>query len=536
MTDGPDPLPADRPAQGGLFDASARLKFEFNDRDNGRRLFAMLGDRMLYVPGWRWGCWNGRNFDFEAGEEMALQLGLEALPRAIRDEAAAKSTAMVEKFRVDAWLALNPGKSPEDAEKAIKAAARKSYRDYAIGSGNNGRVKAAFDAGSTLFRAEVTDLDADPWRITCANGVLDLKACARPGPDAEEPDERAARLAAALGPFDPSMRGTRRPAVAFDPQAECPGWRRFVRLAQPDPEHAAYLQRCMAACLAGRNDRQIALVFLGQGGNGKSTTANALARVLGGYAATCRIDMFLEGKYQAGSAATPEEAVLPGARVYLASEPESGAVLSSSKIKGLTGGEPRQSRANYGKPFIWVPHGVPVLSFNKMPRITDESEGMWRRLTPVHFTQKLHELAPEDRVTPAEMERIIEVEASGILNWMIEGWIDLAERGLAPPKDVQALKAQLRAMSDPVGEFLGDCTERQAGSVIPVAEVHKVYEAWCAENGVEPMKLRSFNKVLSDKDYLKDKVSITVWRHVAWRQEPDVDRIRDKAAGGGPPP
>lgn len=532
MTAGPDPMPADRPEQGDLFDAQSRGKWEFNDRDNGRRLHALLSREMLYVPGWGWGCWNGRHFDFEAGEEMALKAGAEALPRAIRDEAAAKVSGSIEKFRIDGWLAQNPGKSPADAETAIKAGLRKKYREYAIGCGNNGRVKAALDAGRTLFRADVTDLDADPWRLTCANGVIDLKALAAPAPDAEDPEERIARLGRALGPFDPAMRGTRRPAIAFDPAAECPGWRRFVGLAQPDPDHADYLRRCMATCLAGRNDRQVALVLLGQGGNGKSTTANALARVLGGYAATCRIEMFIEGKYQAGAAATPEEAVLPGARIYVASEPESGAVLSSSKIKGLTGGEMRQSRAIYGKPFFWVPHGIPVLSFNRMPRITDESEGMWRRLTPIHFTQALHELPKPERVTPAEMERIIAAEASGILNWILEGWVDLAERGLDPPPAALALKAQLRAMSDPVGEFLADCTERQPAATIPVSELHKVYEKWCAENGAEPMKLRSFNRVLSDKDYLKDKVSVMIWRHIAWRADPDVDRIREAAITG----
>ncbi len=528
-----DAIDGPPPEQGELFDAAARLKFEFNDRDNAYRLYALLDTRMIYVPGWGWGCWNGKHFDFEAGEEMALQMGLEALPRAVRDEAAAKSTQVVAKFRIDAWCALNPGKSAEDAAKAIKAAGRKKYREYAIGCGNNNRINQALAAARTNFRADVADLDADPWRLTCANGVLDLGALAEPAPDAEEPEEREARLAAALGPFDPSMKGSRRPATDYLPGADCPGWRRFVGLAMPEAEHAAYLQRCMAACLAGRNERQMALIFLGQGGNGKSTAANALARVLGGYAATCRIDMFLDGKYTNSGAATPEEAVLPGARVYQASEPEAGATLSSSKIKGLTGGEPRQSRANYGKPFTWVPHGVPVLSFNKMPRITDESEGMWRRLTPVHFTVKLHELPAAERVTPAAMERILAAEAPGILNWLIEGWIELAERGLDPPKDVQALKSQLRAMSDPVGEFLDNCTERRLGASISVGELHRVYEKWCAENGAEVLKLRSFNRAMVGKDYLKDKVSIMVWRNLAWHQDDDVQRVRDAATTGG---
>lgn len=535
MSETPEIPGHEAPRQDDLFTPQARLQLEFNDRDNAVRLHAMLAERLAYVPGWGWGAWDGKRLDFEAGEELAMQAAARELPRALRDEAAVKSRQPVEQAELDAWVSDHPGKSEKEAEKALRASRSAAHRKQAISCGNKAKVNSALEMARPLFRVDIEDLDADPWALVCENGVLDLKALARPAPEAEDPDERQARLGAALRPFDPRHRNTRRPAVAFDPTADCPRWRRFVALALPDPAQAAYLRRALAACLAGRNERQMALVLLGQGGNGKSTTANALKATLGGYAASCRIDMFLEGRFVAASGAQPEEAVLPGARAYIASEPETGAVLSSSKVKGLTGGEPRQSRAMYGKPFTWIPNGVPLLSFNKLPRITDESEGMWRRLTPVHFTQKLHELPPEQRVTPAEMERAIAEEASGILNWLLEGWVELAEIGLAPPPEILALKSQLRAMSDPVGEFLNDCTDRVAGGGIPASELHKVYEAWCAENGAEPLPLRSFNRALVAKDMVKRKSNVMIWCDLAWKPEEAVDRVRNKAEdrGGG---
>jgi P4 family phage/plasmid primase-like protien len=531
------------PDQGELFDAGARLGLQLNDRDNGRRLKAVIGHRMAYVPGWGWGVWDGKRLDFEAGDEMALRMAGTELPEAVLEEAAALSAQPVPKPQLDAWLAVNPGKSATNAETAIKGGGRKKYRDYALGCGNNGRAKAALEAARALFRVDIDDLDNDPWRLTCANGVLDLRALARPAPDAEEPEERIARIGAALGPFDPTMMGTRRPAAAFDPAADCPGFRRFIGLAQPIPASAAYLQRCLSTLLFGRNWLQVALVMLGEGGGGKSTTSNAIAQVFGGYFAKCQVEMFLAQKYASGGA-TPEEAVLPGARVYYAEEAEEGAILSSAKIKGFTGGTPRQSRANYGKPFVWTPHGVPLLSFNKMPRITDESEGMWRRLAPIRFVERLHELPASERVNPAAMERIIRAEASGILNWLLEGWIDLHERagrddaamqGLDPPGDVLALKSQLRAMSDPVGEFLKDCTVRQRGGRIRAREIHTVYEKWCADNGAEPMGLRQFGRAMVAKDYLKRKIDSMCWIDLAWELRDDIDRWRDEISGRAEP-
>lgn len=534
-----DPFDRGSLEQGELFDAGGRLKLGLNDRDNGTRLWALAAHRLIYVPGRGWGVWDGRRFDFDAGEELALRLVSTELPKAIEDEAAAKTSQPISRPQIEAWLLDHADKKPADAERALKAAHRPTYKKFANDCANNARAVAALLAARALFLADVDDLDCDPWRLTCENGVIDLKALAAPAPDAEDAEERILRLGDALGPFDPGMRGTRRPAARFDPEADCPGWRSFVSKAFPNPASAAYFQRALAVTLFGRNERQVVLVMLGQGGNGKSTALNMLKFVLGGYAATTRIEMFLETKFSNAGAPTPEEAVLPGARAYVGEEPEAGAVLSAAKVKGLTGGAPRQSRPLHGKPFTWTPHGVPVLAFNKMPRVSDETEGMWRRLVPIHFQIELHKLPRADRLEPTEMARVIAAEASGILNWLLEGWVALAERaelpdtvlqGLDPPEDVLDLKAQLRAQADPVGEFLADTTERISGARIGATDLHRVYEIWCARNGAEPLALRTFGRVMIAKDYRKKKQNTMVWRDLSWLQRPDVEELLNELA------
>ena len=539
-------LQAGTPDAGEYFDAASRLKLELNDRDNGIRLAAVASDDLLYVPGMGWGVWDGRRFDFDAGEEKSLKVAAVKIPAALMAEAAAKSAKGVDERELSAYMAANEGLDLEAAISRIKAGRRKSYSLFALNCGNNAKAKAALEAARPQFLAEVSDLNSVPWCLTCENGVLDLDVLSEPPPVDEEPEERAERMGAALGDFDPSMRGTRKPAVKFDPAAECPRWRRFVSLAFPPDaggtEDADYFRRAMSTALFGLNERQIALIFLGQGGNGKTTASNALQFILGGYAATCRIELFLESKYASSSGPTPEEAVLPGARAYIAEEPEASAVLSASKIKGMTGGSTRQSRPLHGKPFNWVPNGIPVLAFNKMPRINDESEGMWRRLVPIHFTQRLHELPVGQKMTPGEVERAVREEASGILNWLLEGWVDLCDRagrpgtllqGLDPPASVLELKSQMRAMADPVGEFLADCTDKVIGGRIGATELHKVYELWCAENGAEPVALRTLSRTMQAKDYIKRKAGTMSWLNVAWIPGERIDQWLDKIKGGG---
>lgn len=185
------------------------------------------------------------------------------------------------------------------------------------------------------------------------------------------------------------LKNTRILACEFRAEAECPEFEKFMRLIQPDEEVRRFLQKMLGQMLWGANDAQIALLFRGQGANGKSTLVNAVAAVMGDYAVTCRIEMFLLSQTQSAGAPSPEEVVLTGGRAYVASEPETGATLSIARLKALTGGEPRQARALNQPPFIYTPRGTPILSFNRTPKVNGDDLGTWRRLLFIPFDVNL---------------------------------------------------------------------------------------------------------------------------------------------------
>lgn len=510
------------------FDLDKRAALPHNDMGNGQRLAAAHGDEMRFVLGRSWFVWNGRIWDQERGEIAAFKMAGN-LQKLIEDEAAAASARPVPQAQIDALVA-EKNMAPDDAERSIKAARKKAVMTFAKGCGNAGRMDNALKVARGFLPAAVADFDAQPWRITVQNGELDLLALAAERPEAEDDDERDERWRAALMPFRRETFATRMGGAHFRPGEDCPIWKDFMVKAIPDPVMRSYAQRLAGYLLSGVNDAQACVVLLGGGGNGKSTWANAMGRVLGGYAATCPIEMFLEAKNVNAAAASPQEAVLPGARAYFASEPENNATLSTSRVKGMTGGEKRQSRALRMDPFEWVPNGVPVLSFNRLPRITDESEGMWRRLMFLPWDVFLPGLPPEDRRSPAEMDVALTAEASGILNWMIEGWIAFRSIGLAPPPEVLELKRARRALSDPVGEFLGECVEMVAGERLQARSLFDVYEVWCDGAGAAPLSMPRFKKMLVDKGFGQVKSGgLMMWLGMRWMASEDVDAMRKKA-------
>lgn len=518
----------------GAEDALARLRMGFSDVENGDRLAIGLRGDVVYVPGRGWGAWDGARFDFERGEIIALSRA-RILRQMIEDEGRVAKGEPVPKIAIAA-LAAETGVDPGTAEAKLRAERRAKYRDAAKACWSDGRLVKALKWAREQLMAAVDDFDAALGYVTAPNGDIDLEAVRAPVPEAEEPDEALARRAAWLVPHDRARLATRRLGVAFDPGAACPRWEWFVSIILPDPADRAYLRRVLGYMVDGGNRHQQAVLFLGEGGNGKSTVAEAVRAVMGDYAAAVKVEMFMEARSGGSEGASPSEARLPGARVYIASEPEQSQVLSSARVKGMTGGDRREARQLREAPFEWVPVGVPLLSMNRVPRIHDESGGLWRRIAPVVFPVRLAELQPADRRPPGWVKAMLAEEAAGILLWALEGLSDLAalERAafdaanpLGATPAALTRKASMRASADPVGTFLGEMVQPAVGLSIQSTEMHGVFETWCEMNATEPLKIRTFKKVMEDKGYVAGKRNggRVHWLHVHFAGTEDANAV-----------
>jgi putative DNA primase/helicase len=191
--------------------------------------------------------------------------------------------------------------------------------------------------------------------------------------------------------------------------------------------------------------------FYGSGANGKSVLIDLIARMMGDYAHSAKIESFTGRNRRGGGDATPDIFPLMGARMVRASEPEEGERLQEGLIKELTGGEPLLVRQLH-EDFIEVhPFFKLTISGNHKPEIRGTDDGIWRRVLLVPFDVQI---PPEERD-----EKLIEklwAERSGVLNWLIDGLLQYLEAGLQEPAQVRDATQDYRADSDPIGSFLGD--------------------------------------------------------------------------------
>jgi P4 family phage/plasmid primase-like protien len=526
-----------------------RLDLEMNDEDNAARILSEFGADLVFVSGKGWAVWDGTRYSFRSGHLAAREIG-HKLRQLVLEEAEYQqrnydpAPEEIDQF-IEACQRRRPPifvRTVDDARQMMGFAAAAKLRQHATKCGNLAKVKSALETCEHQRRAEVEDMDNDPWVLVLPNGDLDLRAVR----DWERPvDATGAEVIASkmrwLRPTDRSNLPTKCAGVRFDPAARAPHWVDFVTLIIPDPAIRACTQRILGATLFGENRAQICVFLRGPGGNGKSTLLNAFAHVLGrrdGYSATCKVEMFLDTGQQSPSGANPEEVDLPGARAYIATEPGARDVLSAKKIKGLTGGDRRMSRGNYQDPFFWTPTGIPIISCNRTPKIKDEDDGTRRRLVFVPFDVNLRALPADKQRSQGEVEAELRDEGPGILNWLIEGFQDFMARGVDMPEPMTRLKTQLLESADPVGVFLDEMTIRENAGRLSVSDFYKVHEAWCEQEGRQLYQMKTVGDIMVEKGFERyPYCGRSHWRSLKWAPDAAdlVERITGQRSDTAPP-
>ncbi len=217
-----------------------------------------------------------------------------------------------------------------------------------------------------------------------------------------------------LEPFSPQHYITKRLEIDYDANAQCPVFRNVLSDAFDENEELiSYFQAIVGYWLTGCTDRQEFYILHGMGSNGKSTILNAIAHVLGPYSGDLMSETIFEGS--AGQH-NSDLASLQGHHLAVVYEAESKFKLNAARIKQITGQDAVKVRALYKDPITFRPKFKLVVVCNKRPNLDAYDPALKRRI----------KLIPFDHVIPVErrdrqLGEKMKAEASGILNFMIEG-------------------------------------------------------------------------------------------------------------------
>ena len=436
----------------GVFLRLAQLKqgkIQFTDATNAMRLMQEHGRDVRYNAPWKkWLVWNGKYWEVDESGALIHEKGL-LMVRNIYDELL-KTADYRERIEIE---------------------------KYAILSENVRRREAFVKSATWIKGLNITsdELDPNPWLLNVRNGTIDLTT----------------------GEFRKHRQEdmiTKMAHVDYNPQADCPVWKQFIReIMGCKSELMNFLQTAAGWALTGDTSEQTMFILYGTGANGKSTFLNTIMHILGDYAIATFTETFMRKN---GDQNTNDVARLRGTRFVTTTEAEQGRRLSEPIIKQITGNDRVTARFLYGEFFNFVPTCKIFLATNHKPVIKGTDHGIWRRIKLIPFTTRI-----PDEKQDKQLDEKLKAEASGILNWLLEGTFRWQRERLRVPSIILNATDEYRGEMDVIGNFLKECCVQKPEATIRIKELFKAYQDWCDCNNEHAVSERFLSLRLKEMGF-----------------------------------
>jgi len=411
--------------------------YPMTDVGNAEHFVAVYGENLRYIEAWKaWLVWDGKRWARDNTSKVR-RMGIKMVRHTMLDYA----------------------KSVKDEDRRAK------YLKWASMSQSGGKVDAMLSLASSLLACSPDALDANGNLFNVANGTLELDTLT----------------------FRPHRREdllTKMSATVYEPNAKAGQWERFIhRIFQdengkPRDEVIAYLQRAMGYAMTADTSEQCFFMLYGKGRNGKTTLLDAVKCVMGDYAMNALPSVLLRIGDGRQSMNSDDEADLQGRRLVSVSETDEGQRMDEAKVKRLVGNGRIRAMRKFEQSFEFEPSHKLFIDCNHKPKVKGDDDGIWRRIKLIPFTVQITADERDEHLGDK-----LAMEASGILNWILQGLRSWRADGLNEPKEISEAGGEYRSESDTFGLFLSDCIQPNDAERTAVAQVYAAYCRWSDDNG-----------------------------------------------------
>lgn len=416
--------------------------FKWDDKGNGQLFATVFKDRVRWnITAKDWFYFDGKVWKLDEGGMIAARCA-----KALATALLKYSTTIADEIDGNALI----GKYQKHILKLGQLTDRKRMLEDA---------KDKYFVSADMF-------DQDKYLLNMQNGVLDLRS-------------------GDLMEHDPDLLLSKICSAAYDPNARCERWEKFVdEVMEGNHEKTHYLQKIIGYSLTGDTREETCYILYGRTTrNGKSTLVETIGHLLGGaggYALNMKPETLALKKNNDSRQASGDIARLKDCRFLNASEPPKRMIFDVGLLKTLLGRDTITARLLYQNEFQFAPCFKLFMNTNFLPLITDDTLFSSGRLNVISFDRHFSEQEQDKSLK----DLFREPEAmSGILNWCLEGLHAYFEEGATPPEAVRIATEAYRELSDKVGLFIGEVLVQRPGHNIPAGKVYALYQTWCNDNG-----------------------------------------------------
>ncbi|SDU38733.1 phage/plasmid primase, P4 family [Desulfobacula phenolica] len=290
-----------------------------------------------------------------------------------------------------------------------------------------------------------------------------------------------------LKPHDPKYYASYQLNVSFNPESNdrCERWIQFLKETVQTPAVIDQVQEFFGYCFLKKTPFAKCLLLLGDGSDGKSKFIKVLIEMIG--AKNCAAVNFNEMEDQFLRSTLYQKAVNVCGEV-------GGKIIESTYFKAVSSGDRIHAAFKHKNTFEFEPYCKLIFSGNKMPRVKDTSDGLYRRLLPIQFKRQFMEGDPD---TDPFLEEKLLSELSEIFLWSLAGLKRLLKnRQFTSCEETTNLMMDYKRLNNPVLCFAQDtCTLDEAGQASK-KDLFKGYEKYCRENGYRAYSRENFFREL----------------------------------------
>lgn len=459
-----------------LSQPSISLKPEaFTDLNESELLMSLYGGQLRFSRATRWIRFTGLRW--EESDEKAREVVHDLLKRQLDD---AKKLLADARIRYDQAVEMGDKVAEKTAYKLIKNA--EAYRKEVLRFEATNRISAILTESTPKALIDVSDLDSDPYLLNTPTGVIDLRT-------GEIRKNRASDFCTKITACGASDAGKEE-------------WLRFLgQFTGGDEALQSYLQEVIGMAAVGEVSQEKLLIAYGNGGNGKSTFFNTVARVLGDYAGGLSAECLTVNVRKNTS---PEFAELRGKRLVIAAELQEGMRLDTATVKKLCSTDLIMAERKFKDPFQFRPSHSVVLFTNHLPKVGSNDAGTWDRLVVIPLKGRF-------RNTDGEILNygnvLFQNCGGAILSWIAEG----ARRFLAnkcklsQPQCVVDAVSAYREDNDWLSAFIEEKCQVGRDFRERAGDLYQTYREYCETAKEWPRSSAEFKAALLGAGYFWKK-------------------------------
>jgi P4 family phage/plasmid primase-like protien len=316
------------------------------------------------------------------------------------------------------------------------------------------------------------DMGGPAWTIAAENCVIDL--------DAAEQREHS-----------PDYQFMSRLGTEFDPDADAPRFREFLREVVPSESERRKLQEFAGYTLHHwGHPYHKALFLVGPTASGKSTFLDTINAMLG------------EGTT---ASLTPQQMTserFAGAELFekwanIRNDIPKATVENTGAFKEIVAGDPMKAEEKYQDPFRFEPTAKHLFAANQLPETEVDDEAFYRRILLVPFP----ETVPVDE-RDKHLDDKLQEELPGVLNWSIQGLQRLREQGgFTADRSPGHTADTWQKWGDSVSRFASDAVTEATDEHIPKSELYKAYLEYCRQESIPSDTQHSMTRGLKQEGF-----------------------------------